>query len=269
MTAIQSPAGVRWKLQLVGHEEELRALAKMFGPPATPAGLRVWFEDGRYCLHAPDFETMTAAGEVLARGEILVGRLNGLGFLKFGVFRPVETGNVMQAAAQGGDNTFVMTGEPAVIYVPSVALLTYLGEPIPAFLAKMAGPKAASLPTPPLVERWEVPERFAAAVDEGLSLLPVAVRSEDWRLLHFIYEIVEGHVDPPQPSRVAKVLKWSSTEEIVRFSNTANSKSNLGTKARHGRQTRAAPPNPMTFQEARAWVRGLLLAWMGSLAEAT
>jgi hypothetical protein len=172
----------------------------------------------------------------------------------------------MQAAAQGGNNHFLMA-EPAVIYVPSVALLTYLGDTIPAFLAKMAGPNAGTVPAPPPVERWEVPERFAAAVDEALSLLSVAARSEDWRLLHFIYEIVEGHVDPPQPSRVAKVLKWSSTEELVRFSNTANSKSDLGAKARHGRQTRDAPPNPMTFPQARTLVRGLLLAWVRYLAQ--
>jgi hypothetical protein len=257
---------VSWKLQLVGEKEELRALAKMFVPVPTGAGLRVWLEGGSWYLHAPEFESMTTAADVLARGEILVGRLNGLGFLKFGVFRPVETGNVMQATAQGGNNHFLMAGT-GVIYVPSVALLTYLGEPIPALLAQMAGSNALNHPAPPAVESWQVPDRFAADVDEALSLLSVAARSEDWRLLYFIYEIVEGNVDPPQPSRVATVLKWSSATEIGRFSKTANSKRYLGTKARHGRQTRPTPKTPMTFPEARAFMRGLLLAWVRYLSE--
>src|SRR5207302_9993143 len=96
MMTNQAPPGVRWKLQLVGRNEELRALAKMFAPLVTGAGLSVWLEDERCYLHAPEFEGMSDTTAVLARGEVLVGRLNGLGFLKFGAFRPVETGNIMQ-----------------------------------------------------------------------------------------------------------------------------------------------------------------------------
>jgi hypothetical protein len=265
MAAIQKPRGVAWKLQLVGEKEELRGLAKMFPAVRANGGLHVWLEDKNWYLHAPEFETMTTARAIVARGETLVGRLNGLGFLKFGVFRPVATGNVMQAAAQGGNNHFLMV-EPAIHYVPSVALLTYLGDSIPPLLVEMVGPDGLNPPAPPEVESWHVPGQFTAAVDEALSLLSVAVRSEDWRLLYFIYEIVEGHIAPPQPSRVAKVL-GGSTEEIRRFSGTANSKSHLGTRARHGRQTRDAPKNPMTFHEARTFMRGLLLAWVQHLSK--
>lgn len=262
MTAIQRPPGMRWKLQLVGHDEELRGLAKMFGPSANPAGLRVWSEDGRHYLHAPEFDAMTDSSSILARGEVLVGRLNGLGFLKFGTFRPIETGNVMQAAPNGADSTFVMVG-PAIFYVPSRELLAYLDYTPnrPPAMNATVGPIVAALAP---VEGWKIPDRFAAEVDEALALLPAAVRSEDWRLLHFIYEIVEGQVG--QPSKVAKVLKCSVVE-IQRFSDTANSKSVLGTKARHGRQKRAVPSNPMTFREARKLVQGIVLAWVRHLSE--
>lgn len=39
-----------------------------------------------------------------------------------------------------------------------------------------------------------MPESYAAKVDEALHLLTVAVGAEDWRLMHFVYEMVEDDV---------------------------------------------------------------------------
>ena len=43
-------------------------------------------------------------------------------------------------------------------------------------------------------ERWaDVADRYAPDVDDALQLLALAVRSEDWRLLYVVYEIIEDH----------------------------------------------------------------------------
>jgi len=91
-----------------------------------------------------------------------------------------------------------------------------------------------------------------------------ALRPEDWRLLYFVYEIIERRFR--QPSEGGQGLRCSE-EEILRFRDTANSCQVLGIKARHGHTKRPPPANPMTFQEARALIHELLLAWVRYLAE--
>lgn len=67
MTA--GPVSARWSVRLSGDLEEPRGLAKMF-PCGTGQPVQVWHEDGGYFLAAPEFETMSEAVEVHARGEL-------------------------------------------------------------------------------------------------------------------------------------------------------------------------------------------------------
>jgi len=117
-----------------------------------------------------------------------------------------------------------------------------------------------------------VPSRQAPDVDDALLLLTLAVRSEDWRPLYVVYEIIEDHHDG-QPATVSKGFGGRNADkakrlmkEIKRFKATANNRRVLGIKARHGHRKHAAPPKPMTFQEARFLIQELLLAWVRSLA---
>ncbi len=231
----------------------------MFDPQAA-LGVHVWLEEGKYYLHAPEFDEMAEAGEVHEHGEVLVRRLNGVGFLKFGAFRPVNAEAVR--GRPGGVTVFPGTG---VLYMPTRTLLAYLDytPDRPPAMNVAVGPIVAALPP---VERWaDVAAHRESDVDVALDLVMVAVRSEDWRRLHFVYEIIERRFG--QPSKVAKERRCSSAEEIIRFSDTANNRQVLGIKARHGHMKNKPPANPMTFQEARALVHGLLLAWVRYLAE--
>ena len=122
MTAIPNLPSVRWKLELSGEGEELRGLAKMFAPNTPPPPVRVWVEDGRHYVHADEFEGMSDYKAVLALGDRLVKRLNGLGVLKFGWFRPVTLGTLLQPTPTGGQNVFVNTG-PITFRVSAPSLL--------------------------------------------------------------------------------------------------------------------------------------------------
>jgi len=257
---------VNRKVQLDGWAEELRALAKMFDASATPGGLRVWSPRGEtYYLHAPEFERLSDVRAVLERGKVLVGRLNGLGVLKFGAFRPVRA----VAVAQADPAKHFSVGS---INPPTEALLAYLdySPNRPPAMNATVGPIVAALPP---VEDWaSVADRHAPDVDDALNLLALAVRSEDWRLLYVVYEIIEDYHNGQQ-TNVAKKLRGGSAEEVARFAkeigrfkNTANSRRALGAKARHGRERTPQPTKPMTFREASDLVHGLLLAWLRSLA---
>ena len=94
----------------------------MFAPCDAP-GLRVWFDEEKCYLHAPDFEALADATAVHDRGELLVRRLNGLGLLKFGSFRPVTAGSVR---GPGAGSITVFPGT-ATLYLPSRAWLRSSG----------------------------------------------------------------------------------------------------------------------------------------------
>ncbi len=254
---------LRWKVQLVGESHELRALAKMFEPRDRPPGIRVWFEDPCYFLHAPEFEAMVDAGAVAERAEVLVRRLNGLARLKFGAFRPVQTGIVVEPTAlDGSGNILVQTG-PVVFHLPTAQLLAYLdytpNRP-PAMNARV-GPIVAALPP---TENWVgVADACSPDVDDALYLLTVGTGSGDWRLLYMVYEIIEAHVG--QSSKIER-LGWGTRDEIKRFKLTANSRGALGIRARHGHRRWTAPTNPLAFSDAQELVQRLLLKWVQSQA---
>jgi hypothetical protein len=267
MNSSQISPTVRWKLGLAGDGAELQALAKMFAPRDGTPGVQVWFEDPRYYLHAPEFEDMTESWQVIERGEILVRRLNGLGRLKFGGFRPVQATIV----ASGSGGAYVHPG-PAILYLPTPALRAYLDYTPhrPPVMNATVGPIVAALPP---TEEWvSAADRCSPDVDDALYLLTLAAPSEDWRLLYVVYEIIEDH-HARQPTKVARDLHGGGAKEIERFTkmigrfrDTANSRRVLGTKARHGHDKKTEPADPMTFEEAKVLVQGLLLAWVKSIA---
>ena len=260
--SIPARYGLRWSVQLVGESEELQALAKMLS--SAPRGLRILPGESVYYLHVPEFEAMTDPRKVLERGNVVVGRLNGLGHLKFGGFRPVSTG-----AVDGADPpTNFSVGR---IDMPSEKLRAYIDftPNRPPAMNAVVGPIVAALP---LAESWAgAADRHAPDVDDALLLLTLAVKAEDWRLLYVVYEIIEDH-HKGQVATVAKALRGGTeaeakrtVNEIKRFKATANNRRVLGIKARHGHRKHAAPSRPMTFKEARALVEELLAAWLRSL----
>ena len=240
---------VNQKVQLDGHVEELQALAKMFDSLATHGGLRVWSTDGEtYYLHAPELDRLTDLREVLKRGQVLVGRLNGLGVLKFGRFRPIRAAAVNQADPP---THFAV----AALDMPAEALRAYLDYTPnrPPAMNTIVGPIVAALP---LAEDWtDVADRHSPHVDDALLLLSLAIPAKDWRMLYVVYEIVEDLVGKPKTRKLG-----FSGKKITLFKRTANSRRAIGTKARHGHRTFVPPKRPMTFGEATDLIRGLLLA---------
>jgi hypothetical protein len=257
---------IRWRLQLAGEKEELQALARMFGPQSAPSRPSVWIEDGSYYLHVPEFEALADSATVRSLGETWVARLNGLALLKFGGFRPVEAGHVSEITIYGGSGGVTVFPGTAVLYVPTPTLLAFLDH-APGRPAGMDADAAQIVASLPPTEDWtDAARNYAPDVDDALLLLTLAVRSQDWRLLYVVYEIIEEHAG--QPSKMER-LGWAGAGEIKRFKATADSRSILGTKSRHGKRKRPAPAQPMNFPEARRLVQKLLLEWLRNLAEAS
>lgn len=165
-----------------------------------------------------------------------------------------------QVRRAGGAYLFPGTG---VLYIAADDLRGYVEFNPNAPPSTQVQHRALVASLPP-VERWAgVADRNSPDVEDALFMLGQAIRSEDWRLLYFVYEIIEDQVG----SRRMAMLLGESQKEITRFKQTANSRPAIGTKARHGTRKTLPPTNPMTFREAGGLLRRWLLAWIRSLSE--
>jgi hypothetical protein len=57
---------------------------------------------------------------------------------------------------------------------------------------------------------------------------------------------------------------WSLPSDLNRFKHSANSVQVAGDKARHGKETTHPPKNPMSLDQAAAYLRYLLESWISA-----
>ncbi len=82
-----------------------------------------------------------------------------------------------------------------------------------------------------------------------------------WVGLYRIYEVIEADV-----GGMKKIEKeaWSLPDDLDRFKHSANSVRVAGDKARHGKENTQPPKNPMTLDQASAYLRYLLESWISA-----
>jgi hypothetical protein len=86
-----------------------------------------------------------------------------------------------------------------------------------------------------------------------------------WANLYKACEIVQDHVGGE--ARVIFQNGWCSRSAWSRFHRTANHQEAIGAFSRHARMKTVPPPDPMTAEDARCFVAGLLGGWIRSLTE--
>jgi hypothetical protein len=98
------------------------------------------------------------------------------------------------------------------------------------------------------------------AVGKALSLLskPDALT---WVGLYRIHEMVESDIGG---GRKLARMGWASARQQERFTHSANSVAVAGDAARHGRELGMPPRNPMSLDEAIAYCKYLVQAWIDS-----
>ncbi len=57
---------------------------------------------------------------------------------------------------------------------------------------------------------------------------------------------------------------WCEGSDLKRFKRSANSVTVAGDDARHGKEWQVPPPNPMSLEEASAYVEQLVRRWLES-----
>jgi hypothetical protein len=236
----------KWLVRLKGHEFDLQELSDHFASADRNVSKD---KDGYYYLRSSDFDPMSDSDAVRERALRLIELMNGATTLHTGgSYRPVEFDAVTQVGDDGKRHhritlSATVEGRARMTANPSVG---ETGEAVDA-------------PRPP---------------DEAESLVHLADRNHrvadalrfyergDWVNLYKAWEVVSDAA-----GSLHQVVKngWADDDERRRFTGTAQSREVLGDEARHASVKFKAPKNPMTLEEARAFVQCVIRAWVATL----
>jgi hypothetical protein len=224
-----------WFIVLDGQPEDLRALAAHF-----PNGdVHVMEREGRFVLTGSAFDQLSGDGEALTMARAKLKELSGIVILFSDAFRLPRVGSVEHIDAAGRHTVGVFLEERATIrdtrlFPPAVQ---------PEGDATAAETAAQSL----------LPK--AAAHPRSLEALRLFAEPElTWPRLYRILEELERHLGSS-----VNVIGLCTDAQRDRFRRSAQVPEVAGADARHAGGQYQPPPHPMTFGEATAFIRGLLL----------
>lgn len=239
-----------WQVQIRGCGSDLEHLARHFGSQAVRV---VSDEGGGGFVYASDeFETCSTAEEVFAIAERELCVLSGILKICRGSHEPLLAGAVYKRNAAGGRDVFVQIRD-------SLQIRAEVGD-VTLTVTDCRGNVVTNHSPPP---RTIAIARLApkdGAVAKAMRLLS-AEDSQTWAGLYRIYEVVEADVGG---EAALKTRGWGSSGDLKRFKRSANSVTVAGDAARHGKEFSSPPANPMSQEQAVAYVNYVVSGWLAS-----
>ena len=237
----------RWEVDLHGDDRDLVHLVQHFNGD----GLRIYKEDGTgQTLMVVEGHSVEANhADVLAAATARVNLLSGVLKVANQAQTPLSVGGTMLRHLNGKRCVYVTIHETlkasvevraTVLRPDSNGQLMPVPEPPPLTvrLAKLAQ-------TDPVVAK--------------VMRLAVMPDASSWRGLVPLLEVIDHDAMRAGSSVVKK--GWASKTQQKRFEHTASS-SAAGDASRHGHERFDPPANPMTLDEARAFVQMVMHAWI-------
>lgn len=207
-------------------------------------------EESRIYLDSARFDAILDADEAKRLQSELVNIVNGYcQFVWPGFFR-LESNYLIELDPDGEVLERYITAVPRMFALHS-------GDPL---LDLLYGDQGA-----PHGKHSPMPEDVAdvlllPSVRRALAFFGKGVPS--WPEMYAVYEIIQedigGHIEDEG---------WSTKADRKLFKRTANHPEAAGLQARHASSAREPPDDPMTLQEGREWIRGVLARWLRSLAD--
>ena len=240
-----------WQVQIQGWVSDLEHLARHF----TSHPLRVVKEerDGGFVYESEAFATCGTSEEVLAAAEKELRVLSGVLKLARGSHEPLRAGAVYKRNAAGGRDVFVHVRD-------TLEIRTEIGDVTVTVADSQGNPVPRPPPPPPRTVAIARLAATDAAVAKAMRLIS-ASDSRSWVGLYRIYEVIEADVGG-EPA--LKKRGWGSAGDLKRFKHSANSVTVAGDSARHGKEVHSPPANPMSAEEAAAYVTYVVSAWLAS-----
>jgi hypothetical protein len=235
-------------VRLKGHQFDLEALSEHF----TSDDLNVRRdEDDHYYLRSTDFDQMSDSSAVEERGRELLEHVNGVAKLLWGSeYRAVEFDAAARIEAEG--QRYHSVGTSVTISMRSRA--TAKPSVIRADETVEDAPQSS-----------DIAKRLVSLADRNKEVADALRFYErgDWINLYKAWEVV---CDAAGGTNAVVNNGWADGSERRRFTHTAQSREELGDKARHASMKKyPAPKNPMTQGEAQGFVRSVIQAWVATL----
>jgi hypothetical protein len=235
-----------WSIRLTGHAFDLEDLSDHFHSPERNVTKD---EDGHYYLRSTDFDSMADGEAVRERALELVELMNRAAKFHAGDgYQPVEL-DVVTWIDEVGNRMHTVTSSLQIRGRSRMsAKLTVIRE----------GDSVAT-PQPPseVVSMAALAERD----DRVADALRFFAR-DNWVNLYKAWEIVR---DAAGGEHTLIKNGWTTKKTKDRFTQTAQSRKALGDEARHASAKVPVPQNPMSLEEARAFVKSVIEAWARTL----
>jgi hypothetical protein len=233
-------------VRLKGHAFDLEELSDRF----TSADRNVTKdEDGYYYLRSSDFDQVSDPDAVRERAFRLIELMNGATKLYTGgSYRPVEFDAVTRVDDDGKRHHHI-TLSATVEGRSRMTGKLIVGE-TSENIDVLRPPSGADC----LVNLANQNEKVADVLrfyEKG-----------DWVNLYKAWEVVCDAA-----GGLHQVVKngWATESDRSRFTQTAQSRAELGDEARHASERIKAPKNPMNLEEAKRFVKSVIQAWVRTL----
>jgi hypothetical protein len=239
-----------WQVQIHGWASDLEHLARHFA--STPQRIVKDDRDGGFLYESESFEACHKSDDVLKLANDELRVLSGVLKITRDSPESLRTGAVYKSNASGGRDVFVHIQETLNVRVE-------MGEV--TVTATDSEGNMITRPTPP--PRTVAITRLAVA-DPSVAKAMRLVASPDhksWVGMYRIHEVIEADIGG---EHALKKCGWGSARDLKRFKHSANSVTVAGDAARHGKELDTPPTNPMSCDEAAAYLNYVLQSWLSS-----
>ncbi|WP_342555581.1 hypothetical protein [Paenibacillus sp. FSL R7-0652] len=227
---------MKWVICLAGDEKELYELSKSLNTPK----LTIFKEEGEYRLKSIDISSTDDYKEVSKKVENLVKLIDGLTKLVLGAHRRITVSDIYLLNDNGGRTFFmsaVLSGTSSMTAIPQII--------------KADGTIEISNPADSVPDLLELCEKHEV-IDKVIKL--ISYDDESWVGLYKIFEVIAKDAD-------VKSFSSISSENLKRFTRTANSYKAIGMEARHALDYEP-PKEPMYITEAKSLICLLVNEWI-------
>ena len=239
-----------WEVRIEGAIPDLEHLASHF--VSGNVTIRKDLTNAEFLLSSDRFLTLTQSDAVLNAARVITALLSGvLRFTKHSKTL-VEPSVVYRRKADGSADVFVnlidrieVTAEDSMIFGTGDVL---------------RGTVRVVTPSPPL----SVSLMQLALVNDSVARVMGLLAKADaftWVGLYRIHEVIEADLGGEK----ALIKRgFGSALQLKRFKHSSNSVAVAGDSARHGKELTTPPKNPMSLDEAKAYVMYALQAWFNA-----
>lgn len=237
-----------WQVQVEGWSSDLEHLAKHF----TTSTMRVVKdESGSFLYESDSFKACSESSEVLkiANEELCV--LSGVLKVVRGSPEILRAGAIYKKNESGGKDIFV--------FLSGIQARTELGE-----LTITTSDSSGNIITKPVPHARTTTIMRLATTDTSVAKAMRLIAAPDyksWVGMYRIHEVIEADIGGEHK---LQRRSWGSAKDFKRFKHSANSVSMAGDSARHGKEVEKPPTNPMSIDEAVAYINYVLQSWLSS-----